>query len=131
MIRPSTIGRTNRRSAVFAVALAAAFLLIASGRGGPRRAGDVLGRARASPDRRRPLPAGDPGVHLRDRGRLTEVDGYRGRIEAELLLGRYADALADYNRVTTTVLPAHPDAGDAVLAGYAERSHTTPTTSSR
>ena len=40
----------------------------------------------------------------------TEVDGYRGRIEAQLLLGLYSDALRDYGRVTAQVLPVHPDA---------------------
>ena len=51
----------------------------------------------------------------------TEAEGYRGRSEAELLLGRYSDAYRDYARVTTLVLPAHPDAEDAILAGYAAR----------
>ena len=40
----------------------------------------------------------------------TEVDGYRGRIEAQLLLGLYSDALRDYGRVTAPVLPVHPHA---------------------
>ncbi len=35
----------------------------------------------------------------------TQVEGYRGRIEAELLLGRYSDAVGDYARVTAFVLP--------------------------
>ena len=39
----------------------------------------------------------------------TEVEGYRGRIEAQLLLGRYSDALRDYARVTAGELPVHPD----------------------
>lgn len=56
----------------------------------------------------------------------TAVDGYRGRVEAQLLLGRYADALTDYNRVTTTVLPAHPDAVAAIHAGYAARLAANP-----
>ena len=43
----------------------------------------------------------------------TEVEGYRGRIEAELLLGRYSDAVGDYASVTALVLPVHPDAGQA------------------
>src|SRR5690349_6844593 len=30
----------------------------------------------------------------------TAVEGYRGRIEAQLLLGKYSDALGDYARVT-------------------------------
>ena len=36
----------------------------------------------------------------------TGVEGYRGRIEAELLLGRYADAVHDNGRVTTRTRPA-------------------------
>jgi tetratricopeptide (TPR) repeat protein len=51
----------------------------------------------------------------------TEVDGYRGRIEAELLLGRYSDAVRDYARVTAFVLPVHPDAETIIAAGYAAR----------
>jgi hypothetical protein len=51
----------------------------------------------------------------------TEVEGYRGRIEALLLLGRYSDAVRDYTRVTASVLPAHPDAESTILAGYADR----------
>ena len=51
----------------------------------------------------------------------SEVEGYRGRIEAALLLGRYSDAFADYARVTAYVLPVHPDAARTILAGYAER----------
>jgi hypothetical protein len=32
----------------------------------------------------------------------TGVEGYRGRIEAALLLGRYSDAYSDYARVTSS-----------------------------
>jgi tetratricopeptide (TPR) repeat protein len=56
----------------------------------------------------------------------TEVEGYRGRIEAELLLGRYSDAVRDYARVTAIVEPTHPDAKDTILAGYAARLAATP-----
>jgi tetratricopeptide (TPR) repeat protein len=56
----------------------------------------------------------------------TGVEGYRGRIEAELLLGRYSDAVRDYARVTALVLPAHPDAKNTILAGYAARLAITP-----
>jgi tetratricopeptide (TPR) repeat protein len=56
----------------------------------------------------------------------TEVEGYRGRIEAELLLGRYSDALADHARVTAKVLPAHLEAEATILAGYAERLASAP-----
>ena len=51
----------------------------------------------------------------------TEVEGYRGRIEAELLLGRYSDAVRDYAHVTAYVLPVHPDAQKLIMAGYADR----------
>ena len=51
----------------------------------------------------------------------TAVEGYRGRIEAQLLLGRYSDALTDYGRVTAVVLPVHPDAANTILAGYSDR----------
>ena len=51
----------------------------------------------------------------------TDVAGYRGRIEAELLLGLYSDALADYGRVTARVIPVHPDAATIILAGYDAR----------
>src|SRR5215813_10752738 len=56
----------------------------------------------------------------------TEVDGYRGRIEAELLLGHYSDAVRDYARVTAFVLPAHPDADTTIEAGYAARLAAAP-----
>ena len=51
----------------------------------------------------------------------TEVEGYRGRIEAELLVGRYSDALADYARVTAVVEPVHPDAHLIIRDAYAAR----------
>jgi tetratricopeptide (TPR) repeat protein len=51
----------------------------------------------------------------------TAVEGYRGRIEAELLLGLFSDAVRDYSRVTAFVLPVHPDAGKTILDGYAAR----------
>jgi tetratricopeptide (TPR) repeat protein len=51
----------------------------------------------------------------------TEVEGYRGRIEARLLLGLYADALQDYALVTARVLPVHPDDASTILAGYEMR----------
>src|SRR5215207_1525876 len=38
----------------------------------------------------------------------TDVEGYRGRVEAELLLGRYSDAVHDYQRMMAYVLPVHP-----------------------
>lgn len=56
----------------------------------------------------------------------TEVEGYRGRIEAELLLGRYSDAVRDYTRVTAFVLPVHPDAAQAIFDGYDTRLAISP-----
>ena len=56
----------------------------------------------------------------------TDVDGYRGRSEASLLLGRYSDALRDYARITAFVLPVHPDAKDTILAEYAARLAVAP-----
>lgn len=54
------------------------------------------------------------------------VDAYRGRIEAELMLGRYSDAFADYARVTAVVLPVNPDAGEEILDGYEARLASNP-----
>jgi tetratricopeptide (TPR) repeat protein len=56
----------------------------------------------------------------------TAIEGYRGRIEAELLLGRYSDALRDYARVTAVVEPVHPDAHEIIRAGYADRLAVAP-----
>ena len=56
----------------------------------------------------------------------TEVEGYRGRIEAELLLGDYSDAVRDYARVNAYVLPANPDAEATILDGYADRLASDP-----
>ena len=57
----------------------------------------------------------------------TEIEGYRGRAEAELLLGRYSDAFADYARITAFVEPVHPDAWSTIFAGYTARLATDPT----
>ena len=56
----------------------------------------------------------------------TGVEGYRGRIEAQVLLGRYANAIRDYTRVTAFVKPAHPDAWQTILDGYAARLAVNP-----
>src|SRR5262245_3811455 len=56
----------------------------------------------------------------------TDGEGYRGRIEAQLMLGQYADAFADYARVTARVLPVHPDAASVILAGYDARLASAP-----
>ena len=57
----------------------------------------------------------------------TEIEGYRGRIEALLLLGRYSDAFRDYTRVTMFVVPVHPDTEQTILAGYDARLAVAPT----
>lgn len=51
----------------------------------------------------------------------AEVEGYRGRIEARLMLGLYSEAMRDYGRVAVSVLPVHPDAASTILAGYGAR----------
>jgi tetratricopeptide (TPR) repeat protein len=56
----------------------------------------------------------------------TEVEGYRGRIEAQLLLGQYSNSVRDYARVTAIVTPVHPDAQANILASYAGRLETVP-----
>jgi len=56
----------------------------------------------------------------------TGVEGYRGRIEAQLLLGQYSNSFRDYARVTAVVTPVHPDAQSIILAGYAARLETAP-----
>jgi tetratricopeptide (TPR) repeat protein len=56
----------------------------------------------------------------------TGVEGYRGRSEAALLLGRYSDAYRDYARVTALAPSAHPDYEDTILAGYDARLAVTP-----
>jgi tetratricopeptide (TPR) repeat protein len=56
----------------------------------------------------------------------TAVEGYRGRIEAQLLLGQYSNAFRDYARVTALVEPVDPAAQAAILAGYAARLQANP-----
>lgn len=56
----------------------------------------------------------------------TGVEGYRGRIEAQLLLGQYSNAFRDYALVTALVEPVHPDAQATILAGYAARLEADP-----
>lgn len=56
----------------------------------------------------------------------TEVEGYRGRSEAELLLGQYSNALADHTRIIAFVLPVHPDAEKTIFDGYADRLAVAP-----
>jgi tetratricopeptide (TPR) repeat protein len=56
----------------------------------------------------------------------TDVEGYRGRIEAQLLLGQYSNSVRDYARVTAVVTPVHPDAQATILNGYAARLQLAP-----
>ena len=56
----------------------------------------------------------------------TEAEGYRGRIEAQLVLGRYSDALGDCSRITALVTPVHPDAQDIILSHYTDRLAAAP-----
>lgn len=56
----------------------------------------------------------------------TEVEGYRGRIEAEVLLNQFSYAVRDYQRVTALVMPVHPDAQATILAGYKDRLAAAP-----
>lgn len=54
------------------------------------------------------------------------IEGYRGRIEAQVLLRRYSDAVLDYQRIVAFVLPVHPDAENVIHAGYAARLAAAP-----
>jgi tetratricopeptide (TPR) repeat protein len=56
----------------------------------------------------------------------TGVEGYRGRIEAKVLLGRYSDAVRDYQNVVAFVLPVHPDAKNTIIDGYSARLANSP-----
>ena len=56
----------------------------------------------------------------------TEVAGYRGRIEAELLIGRYSDAVLDGVQLNRIVVPLHPDAATTIYAEYAARLASAP-----
>ena len=56
----------------------------------------------------------------------TGIEGYRGRIEAQLMVGKYSDAQRDYARITAFVLPVHPDAERVIVAGYDARLSSTP-----
>ncbi len=58
--------------------------------------------------------------------RPDEAAGYRGRIEAEVLLGKFSDALQDIGRIRAFVEPADPDAMAAILDGYAARLAASP-----
>ena len=56
----------------------------------------------------------------------TEAEGYRGRAEAELLLGQYSNALRDNALITAFVLPVHPDAKNTIFAKYTNRLAVAP-----
>ena len=52
----------------------------------------------------------------------TGIDGYRGRAEAEIMTGRFSDAVRDYARgVHSFVVPVHPDAEQLIVDGYKAR----------
>ena len=52
----------------------------------------------------------------------TGIDGYRGRAEAEIMTGRFSDAVRDYARgVNSFVVPVHPDAEQLIVDGYKAR----------
>ena len=54
------------------------------------------------------------------------IEGYRGRIEAQLMLGQYSNAQRGYAPVTAFVLPVHPDAEQVIIAGYDARLAVAP-----
>lgn len=54
-------------------------------------------------------------------GAPTAVGGYRGRIEAELMLGEFSNAARDHARITAVVLPVNPGARQEVLDSYTAR----------
>jgi len=56
----------------------------------------------------------------------TAVEGYRGRIEAEIMLGKFSDAARDHARITAFVLPVHADAQQTIIAGYKARLDVAP-----
>lgn len=57
----------------------------------------------------------------------NQAEGYRGRIEARLLLGQYSEALHDFSLITVHVLPEQPDAQSNILTGYSGRLAVDPT----
>ena len=61
------------------------------------------------------------------RADATSIDGYRGRMEAFTLMGRYADAVHDGTRFTAVVEPAHPGAQQTVVKSYLDRLGARPT----
>jgi tetratricopeptide (TPR) repeat protein len=56
----------------------------------------------------------------------TEVAGYRGRIEAQLMVGRFSDAVLDGVQLNRIVVPVHPDAAATIYAEYAARLASAP-----
>lgn len=56
----------------------------------------------------------------------TGFEGYRGRIEALLMLGSYSDALRDYTRITAFVIPHDPAAITKIIAFYEDRLKADP-----
>jgi tetratricopeptide (TPR) repeat protein len=47
-----------------------------------------------------------------------DIDAYRGRIEARLMIGAYSDAMLDYADVKVQIVPENPDALEQILAYY-------------
>ena len=97
-----------------ALAVGAAIVLLAGGsaRHSPRatlRSRRLYRPARAGLHRRGTLRPSDPRVPCVIDAEPTESEGYRGRIEAQLLLGRFSDAVARLRqRVTAFVVPGPP-----------------------
>lgn len=56
----------------------------------------------------------------------TVIGGYRGRIEAKLLLDRFSDAVLDYQLVTALVIPADGTASTTVFDHYKTRLASQP-----
>jgi hypothetical protein len=56
----------------------------------------------------------------------TGVAGYRGRIEAELMVGRFSDAVLDGVQLNRIVVPVHPDAAATIYAEYSARLASAP-----
>jgi len=57
----------------------------------------------------------------------TAPGGYRGRIEAKILLDRYSDAVLDYQKVTALVIPVNPSAAKDIFAQYEATLSSDPT----
>jgi hypothetical protein len=83
-------------------------------------AGATLGKGQQRIDQGRHSEAVQIYTCILDANPLA-LDAYRGRAEAELLLGRYSDAMRDYARVTAVVMPVDEDAAEKIVEGYEAR----------